>query len=145
MRYALERRRTFIADEQGLGKTVQALATIEADDAFPAVVVCPASMKLVWERETQNWLPHRSVAVLDGRTDSTWTDETRAAEIVVLNYDILDWHCRHARLAGAARAHPGRVALREERARRPHEGGAGARLDGSPRTPCGSASRARRS
>ena len=92
VRYALERRRTFIADEQGLGKTVQALATIEADDAFPAVVVCPASMKLVWERETQHWLPHRRVAVLGGRTDSTWTDATREAEIVVLNYDILDWH-----------------------------------------------------
>ncbi len=92
VRYALERRRTFIADEQGLGKTVQALATIERDDAFPAVVVCPASMKLVWERESKHWLPNRSVAVLDGRTESTWTDETRAAEIVVLNYDILDWH-----------------------------------------------------
>ena len=36
----LERRRTFIADEQGLGKTVQALATLEADDAFPAAVLC---------------------------------------------------------------------------------------------------------
>ena len=49
--YALCQRRTFIADEQGLGKTVQALATIEADGAYPAVVVCPASMKLTWERE----------------------------------------------------------------------------------------------
>ena len=92
VRYALERRRTFIADEQGLGKTVQALATIEADEAFPTVVVCPASMKLIWEREAQKWLPHRSVAVLEGRTDATWTEETRAADIVVLNYDILDWH-----------------------------------------------------
>ena len=92
VRYALERRRTFIADEQGLGKTVQALATLEADDAFPAIVVCPASMKLVWERESRHWLPHRSVAVLDGRTESTWTEKTAAAEIVVLNYDILDWH-----------------------------------------------------
>ncbi|HYN92163.1 MAG TPA: DEAD/DEAH box helicase [Thermoleophilaceae bacterium] len=92
VRYALARRRTFIADEQGLGKTVQALATIEADDAFPAVVVCPASMKLTWERESRHWLPHRSVAVLEGRTDSTWTEHAVAAEIVVLNYDILDWH-----------------------------------------------------
>jgi SWI/SNF-related matrix-associated actin-dependent regulator of chromatin subfamily A-like protein 1 len=92
VRYALERRRTFIADEQGLGKTVQALATIEADEAFPTVVVCPASMKLMWEREAQKWLPHRSVAVLEGRTDATWTEETREADIVVLNYDILDWH-----------------------------------------------------
>ena len=92
VRYALARRRTFIADEQGLGKTVQALATIEADDAFPTVVVCPASMKLVWEREAQHWLPKRTVAVLGGRTDQVWSEETAAAEIVVLNYDILDWH-----------------------------------------------------
>jgi SWI/SNF-related matrix-associated actin-dependent regulator 1 of chromatin subfamily A len=92
VRYALERRRTFIADEQGLGKTVQALATIEADEAFPTVVVCPASMKLVWEREAQHWLPKRKVAVLGGRTDEICSEETAEAEIVVLNYDILDWH-----------------------------------------------------
>jgi SWI/SNF-related matrix-associated actin-dependent regulator of chromatin subfamily A-like protein 1 len=92
VRYALARRRTFIADEQGLGKTVQALATIEADDAFPTVVVCPASMKLVWEREAKHWLPKRKVAVLGGRTDEVWSEETATAEIVVLNYDILDWH-----------------------------------------------------
>jgi SWI/SNF-related matrix-associated actin-dependent regulator 1 of chromatin subfamily A len=92
VRYALERRRTFIADEQGLGKTVQALAALEADEAFPAVVVCPASMKLMWEREASVWLPKRRVAVLDGRTGATWTKETAEAEIVVLNYDILDAH-----------------------------------------------------
>jgi len=99
VRYALARRRTFIADEQGLGKTVQALATIEADDAFPTVVICPASMKLVWEREANHWLPNRKVAVLGGRTDDVWTDDTAEAEIIVLNYDILDWHSdRLARL-----------------------------------------------
>jgi hypothetical protein len=92
VRYALERRRTFIADEQGLGKTVQALAALESDEAFPAVVICPASMKLTWERESEHWLPDRSVAVLDGRTDAAWTAEAESAEIVVLNYDILEAH-----------------------------------------------------
>jgi SNF2 family DNA or RNA helicase len=92
VRYALERRRTFIADEQGLGKTIQALATLELDDAFPAVVVCPASMKLVWERETSRWLPHRRVAVLEGRTSASFTEKVSEAEIVVINYDILDAH-----------------------------------------------------
>src|SRR6185503_2353232 len=66
VRYALDVRRTFLADEQGLGKTVEALATLEADDAYPAVVVCPASLKLNWERETERWLPHRSVFVVSG-------------------------------------------------------------------------------
>ena len=60
VRYVLNARRAFLADEQGLGKTVEALAALEADDAFPAVVVCPASLKLNWERETAHWLPHRS-------------------------------------------------------------------------------------
>jgi SWI/SNF-related matrix-associated actin-dependent regulator of chromatin subfamily A-like protein 1 len=92
VRYALERRRTFIADEQGLGKTVQALATLEADAAFPAAVVCPASMKLTWERESNHWLPDRSVAVLDGRTNAAWTPEAERADIVVINYDILEAH-----------------------------------------------------
>ena len=101
VRYALQRRRTFIADEQGLGKTVQALAALEADGAFPAIVVCPASMKLMWERETQHWLKHRSVAVLDGRGDSAWNEDARSAEIVVLNYDILDAHAARLAKVGA--------------------------------------------
>jgi SWI/SNF-related matrix-associated actin-dependent regulator of chromatin subfamily A-like protein 1 len=92
VRYALERRQTFIADEQGLGKTVQALATLEVDGAFPAVVVCPASMKLTWERESLHWLPERTVAVLDGRGEAGWTEEAEQAEILVLNYDILEAH-----------------------------------------------------
>ena len=96
VRYALERRRTFIADEQGLGKTVQALAALEADGAFPAVVVCPASMKLIWEREAQKWLPGRTVEVLDGRASAPVAGP--AAEITVLNYDILDAYVE--RLAG---------------------------------------------
>ena len=92
VQYALERRRTFIADEQGLGKTIQALAALEAAAAFPAAVICPASVKLNWERETQRWLPQRSVVVIDGRTGAGWPREADSAELVVLNYDILEAH-----------------------------------------------------
>ncbi len=90
--YALRARRTFLADEQGLGKTVQALAALEADEAFPAVVICPASLKLNWERETRHWLPHRSVAVVSG----TGT-VAPATEITIVNYDIV--HAHRTRLA----------------------------------------------
>jgi SWI/SNF-related matrix-associated actin-dependent regulator of chromatin subfamily A-like protein 1 len=92
VQYALARRRTFIADEQGLGKTVQALATLEADDAFPAVVVCPASMKLMWERESLKWLPWRSVEVLAGRAADSFPQSVADADVVLLNYDILEAH-----------------------------------------------------
>jgi hypothetical protein len=87
VRYVLEARRAFIADEQGLGKTVEALAALEADDAFPAVVVCPASLKLNWERETRHWLAHRSVAVIAGRGVGPGK-----ADITILNYEIVAAH-----------------------------------------------------
>jgi SWI/SNF-related matrix-associated actin-dependent regulator of chromatin subfamily A-like protein 1 len=85
--YALEARRCFLADEQGLGKTVEALATLEADGAFPAIVVCPASLKLNWQRETAHWLPHRSVALVEGRAVVAAT-----ADITILNYEIVAAH-----------------------------------------------------
>ncbi len=87
VRYALEARRTFLADEQGLGKTVEALATLEADGAFPAVVICPASMKLTWERETRQWLPHRTVAIVNGRSGAP-----ARADITILNYELVAAH-----------------------------------------------------
>ncbi len=64
--YLLAQRRAFLADEQGLGKTIEALATLEADNAYPAVVVCPASLKLNWLRELERWLPGRSARALTG-------------------------------------------------------------------------------
>jgi SWI/SNF-related matrix-associated actin-dependent regulator 1 of chromatin subfamily A len=90
--YALWSRRTFLADEQGLGKTVQALAAIEADDAWPAVVICPASLKLNWQRETERWLPHRSVVVVSGTAAVA-----PVADLTIVNYDIV--HAHRVRLA----------------------------------------------
>ncbi len=87
VRYALAARRCFIADEQGLGKTVEALAALEADDAFPAVVVCPASLKLNWEREAARWLPHRTTTIVQGKTGTP-----PAADITILNYEIVAAH-----------------------------------------------------
>jgi SWI/SNF-related matrix-associated actin-dependent regulator of chromatin subfamily A-like protein 1 len=87
VRYALRARRCFLSDEQGLGKTVEALAILESDGAFPAVVVCPASMKLTWAREAARWLPHRSLTVLSGRATVA-----SPADITVLNYEIVEAH-----------------------------------------------------
>jgi SWI/SNF-related matrix-associated actin-dependent regulator 1 of chromatin subfamily A len=97
VRYALEARRTFLSDEQGLGKTVEALAALEADEAFPAIVICPASMKLTWSREAAHWLPHRSLQVLSGRDEGP----IDYADITILNYEIVQ-----ARLAGLVASGP---------------------------------------
>jgi SWI/SNF-related matrix-associated actin-dependent regulator of chromatin subfamily A-like protein 1 len=79
--YLLEQRRAFLADEQGLGKTIEALATLEADGAYPAIVVCPASLKLNWMREIRRWLPGRTVQALTGTgTKRARLDDTRVDE-----------------------------------------------------------------
>jgi SWI/SNF-related matrix-associated actin-dependent regulator of chromatin subfamily A-like protein 1 len=85
--YLLAQRRAFLADEQGLGKTIEALATLEADGAYPAVVVCPASLKLNWMRELERWLPGRTAQALAGMGDTG--DSIPPADITVVNYDIL--------------------------------------------------------
>jgi len=73
-----------IADQMGLGKTVQALAVLEACESFPAIIVCPSSLKLNWQREALNWLPGRSVAIVEGMRPYEVD-----ADIVIMNYDIL--------------------------------------------------------
>jgi SWI/SNF-related matrix-associated actin-dependent regulator 1 of chromatin subfamily A len=103
VQYLLSQRRSFLADEQGLGKTVEALATIEAAGAYPAVVVCPASLKLNWKREIGRWLPARSVQLLDGNRGGV-----AATEITIINYDIVA-----GRLEGLTGLRPNAVVLDE--------------------------------
>lgn len=45
--------RALLADEQGLGKTIQALALIKLNrnDLLPAIIVCPTTVKLQWHHE----------------------------------------------------------------------------------------------
>jgi hypothetical protein len=85
--YLLAQRRAFLADEQGLGKTIEALATLEADGAYPAIVVCPASLKLNWLRELERWLPHRSAQALSGLGRKA--SRIASADVTVVNYDIV--------------------------------------------------------
>lgn len=81
--------RTFLlADEPGLGKTAQALLAAEAADAYPLLVVVPNVVKTNWAREAARWLPHRPATVVQGDGDTV----DAFADIVVVNYDVLDRH-----------------------------------------------------
>lgn len=100
--YALRNKRIFIADEPGLGKTVQALITIHQARAFPALVICPASIKLNWKRETEKWLPGRRVVVL-----GTGCVDLSGADVTIVNYDIL--HVRRSKEAAEALKATGKV------------------------------------
>eukprot|EP00930_Biecheleria_cincta_P023520 TRINITY_DN16982_c0_g1_i1.p1 TRINITY_DN16982_c0_g1~~TRINITY_DN16982_c0_g1_i1.p1 ORF type:complete len:1511 (-),score=233.62 TRINITY_DN16982_c0_g1_i1:373-4905(-) len=49
--------RCLLADEMGCGKSPQALGVLAAYNAWPALIICPAFMRLAWAEEIENWLP----------------------------------------------------------------------------------------
>ncbi len=84
-----EGHRTFLlADEPGLGKTAQALLAAEAANAYPLLCVVPNVVKTNWAREVEQWTPRRTVTVVHGDGESI----DGFADIVVLNYEVLDRH-----------------------------------------------------
>lgn len=100
--YALEKRRTWIADEMGLGKTRQALAAVEAADAYPCLVLCPASVKENWLIEARMVLPGRFGETVYGKAPRQFKsvglfDRT---DIYVMNYDLLPTHLEALMRAG---------------------------------------------
>ncbi len=81
--------RTFLlADEPGLGKTAQALLAAEAANAYPLLVVVPNVVKTNWAREAARWTPRRPATVVQGDGEAV----DGFADIVVLNYEVLDRH-----------------------------------------------------
>lgn len=47
-----------VADQPGLGKTIQAIGAVRYKKAFPCVVICPANIKIKWAREVEKWTNH---------------------------------------------------------------------------------------
>ncbi len=85
--------RALISAEMGLGKTIMTLGTLirEKIKSWPAVVVCPCSVKYVWEYEALRFGIRPTV--LEGRKPAVkYTRTSRAPRLTIINYDILkDW------------------------------------------------------
>lgn len=74
--------RTLIADEMGVGKTIQAIGLANAVGAIRILVVCPATLKINWSRELEKWL----VAPLS----ISFAEKYLGADVVIVNYDRLE-------------------------------------------------------
>lgn len=82
--YASQRPATLIADEMGLGKTIQAIGVINMDPEIKTVlVICPASLKINWQRELTRWLTRPlKIGIVNGQWLPDW-------DIIIINYDVL--------------------------------------------------------
>ncbi|MCQ2220025.1 MAG: DEAD/DEAH box helicase [Prevotella sp.] len=88
--YGLSRKRIFIGDEPGLGKTLQSIGIVDTADAYPCLVICPSSLKINWQREFEKFTDKRAL-VLDNATRTTWPYLLRMKmhHVAIVNYESL--------------------------------------------------------
>ncbi|KAK9844937.1 hypothetical protein WJX74_008894 [Apatococcus lobatus] len=84
--------RVLIADEMGVGKTVQAIALASAyKEEWPLLIIAPASLRLVWAEELERWLPHlrpSQIHVIENRTDRLDLSK-QLPQVVITSYEML--------------------------------------------------------
>ena len=71
-----------LADDMGLGKTTATIIAALETGVEKILIVCPASLKLNWQREIENYTD-RPIYIAEGKKFSTEHD------FVIVNYDIL--------------------------------------------------------
>lgn len=82
--FLLAKKRCILADEPRVGKT---LATASAAlENLPALIICPAIVKSVWESAFANLAPDTPVTIINGKKNAT---SIGADGIVIINYDLL--------------------------------------------------------
>lgn len=86
--FANGRDATLIADEPGLGKTIEVSGIINSNsDIKTVLVICPASLRINWKRELEKWLINSySVGIVDK------SDYPENVDIVIINYDVVHRH-----------------------------------------------------
>ena len=75
-------KRFILADDMGVGKTTSATIAALETNAKKVLIICPASLKINWEREIRNYTD-RSIFICEGKNFSLEHD------FVITNYDIL--------------------------------------------------------
>ena len=83
--FLLDQKRAILADQPRVGKTLPTAAA--ALEHLPALIVCPAIAKTVWEAAF-NKLSDATVRVVNGKNDAMKTTDH---QVVIINYDLLQY------------------------------------------------------
>jgi SNF2 family DNA or RNA helicase len=100
-------KRALLADEPGLGKTAQAIRALKAmsdsgEEVFPALIVCPNTLKKTWEREFRKWWPDVKTQVIKGTAAKRKKQFAEDSDVIIINWESLRSHSRLAPFGSVA-------------------------------------------
>jgi SWI/SNF-related matrix-associated actin-dependent regulator 1 of chromatin subfamily A len=78
--FLLFNKRAMLADQMGLGKTVQSIAATHVANAYPCVIVCPSSLKFNWVDEFHN-ITDKKVENIKGKRTP------KDKDVYIINYE----------------------------------------------------------
>jgi SWI/SNF-related matrix-associated actin-dependent regulator 1 of chromatin subfamily A len=79
-----------LADDMGLGKTTSAIIASLESGAKKILIICPASLKINWQREIENYSDRKTLIVEGRKWGSTF-------DYYIINYDIVkNYHSTEA-------------------------------------------------
>lgn len=94
--FMAERQAVLLGDEMGAGKTIQVCGYLNLRaDIARVLVVCPASLRLNWQRELERWIvPARLLSVHIATTKESLAEletfwQGSGLRVAIVNYDIL--------------------------------------------------------
>lgn len=81
--------KVLLADDMGLGKTPQVLVWLESVRPNLTILVCPTSLKYMWQEEYKKFYPKGTIEfiILEGRTN--YALEPEEGTVYVINFEIL--------------------------------------------------------
>ncbi len=88
--FGLAKHKLLIGDEPGLGKTLQSIGIVNTANAYPALVICPSSLKINWQREFEKFTDKKAL-VLDNATRTSWSYLLQMGmfHVAIVNYESL--------------------------------------------------------
>lgn len=81
IKFLLSRNGAILADDMGLGKSLQSIISAIECGAKKILIVCPSSAKINWQREI-NYFQEEDITIISG---SRWSH----AKFTIINFDIL--------------------------------------------------------
>ena len=88
--FGLDKKKILIGDEPGLGKTLQSIGIVDTANAYPALVICPSSLKINWQREFEKFTDKKAL-VLDNASRTAWPYFLQMGmfHVAIVNYESL--------------------------------------------------------